>query len=447
MYSTYGEGAGILKMLQNEGSQVELFIKDAAFRGVWDGLIPKAKKFAPTTSDTVLFDFSGNGALADKCREAGIPTLGGSKFADRLEEDRQFALDLMEEAGIRVPLTAEFKRVAEIGSFLEENGKDEDGNERRWVYKPQGRGVSSHLTYASSDNEDLLEYIAYVEKNFSKNIDAFILQEFIYGATVSTEYWCDGKHFIRPCNHTVETKQMMDGDLGPATGCTGNIIWREDGRCRIASSGLEKLEKVAVGEGYVGPLDLNTVVNDRGVWALELTPRFGYSSTPTEMFLMKGEIGKFFADVARGQVDYEMPMEEGMFAAGVVFSIPPHPLEATRPEDSQKVRPNMGVPIRGLTEKNVGSLYFYEVCEDDGQLVHSVGAGVLGVAIGVADNCRCAFDQPYETLRELKIPELQYRTDLRRVLPDMRESVEWQDGVSLTLGTIPELELEEVSGS
>ena len=442
MYSAYGEGSHILKMIANEGNQVELYIKDPAYRVVWDGLLPKVKKFAPTKDDVVLFDFSGNGKLADELIAAGIPTLGASRFADRLEQDRKFAFDLMEKAGILVPLTAEFTKFGEIGSFIEENKEDERGNERRWVFKPSGQGLPAHLTYVSRDNDDLLEYVAYVEKNYAKDVGSFVLQEYVHGVAVSTEFWCDGRHFIRPCNHTVETKAMMDGDLGPATGCSGNLLWLEDGKCRIASSGIEKMEKIVVEEGYVGPIDLNTVVNDEGVWALEFTPRFGYAATPTQMFLMKGEIGKFFSDVARGQVDYDMPLEEGMFAAGVVFSIPPHPLEADKPEDVQKVRPNVGIPIRGLTEKNAGSLYFYEVAEVDGQLVHPVGAGVLGIAVGISDCPRRAFDQPYEVLRELRVPELQYRTDLGRVLSDMRESVDWQDGVSLGLGLIPELELE-----
>ena len=124
------------------------------------------------------------------------------------------------------------------------------------------------------------------------------------------------------------------------------------------------------------------------------------------------------------------------------FSIPPYPLEVEKIEDSQKVRPNLRVPIRGLNDKNAGSFYFYEVMEEDGKLVHSVGTGLLGVAVGVADRPHDAWDKSYDLLRELKVPELQYRTDLRREIGDMYEMTEYQDEATATLGIIPELELE-----
>lgn len=444
MVSNAGEGAHILKMIQNEGNDVQLYIKEPAYRGVWDGLLPKAKKVAPDKDTVVIFDFSGMGALADKLKKAGIPVVGASKFADRMEQDRKFGLDLMEESGIKVPLTAEFTKFdGDVEDFLEANGYDEERDrERRFVFKPSGKGLPSHLTYCSLDKQDLLEYMAYVEKSYGKDIESFVLQEFIHGVVVSSEMWCDGTKFIRPANHTLEVKAFMDGCNGPATGCSGNILWIEDGMCRIVANGVARVEEAVVKAGHVGPIDLNAVVNDEGVWGLEWTPRFGYDATPTQMFLFNQEIGKFFSDIARGTLNYDMPLND-KFAAAVRFTIPPYPLEPERVEDVQRVRPNIGIPIRGLTEKNAGKLFFYEVFEKDGQLLHSAGTGALGIAVGVADNPWHAFDDPYEVLDELLIPELQYRTDLRNKLCDMYESVDYQDGVSVTLGMIPEVELQE----
>lgn len=443
MVSNAGEGAHILKMVQNEGNDVQLYIKEPGYRGVWDGLLPKAKKIAPDKDTVVIFDFSGFGTLADKLKASGIPVVGASKFADKMEHDRQFGLDLMAKCGIKTPLTQEFTKFDKIEEFLRANERNEKKDEdRRFVFKPSGKNLPAHLTYCSLDSTDLLEYAEYVEKNYGKDIDSFILQEFICGVVVSTEAWCDGKQFIRPANHTLEVKALMNDDKGPATGCSGNLVWIEDGMCRIVASGVARVEKEVVEAGHVGPIDLNAVVNDDGVYGLEWTPRFGYDATPTQMFLFKDSIAKFFSDIARGTIDYDMPLND-KFAAGVRFTIPPYPLEPEKVEDVQKVRPNVGIPIRGLTEKNSGKFYFYEVAEEDGKLLHAAGTGVLGVAVGVADNPWRAFDTPCEALCDLLVPELQYRTDLRYKLGDMYESVEYQDGVSTTLGAIPELELEE----
>jgi phosphoribosylamine--glycine ligase len=440
MISECGEGAHLLKMVQNEGNDVQIYIKNPGYRSAWDGLLPKAKKIDPPKDAVVIFDFSGSGALADKLKKSGWPVVGGSKFADRLEQDRQFGTDVMVAAGIKVPLTAEFRKFAEIEGFLKDNGVDEDGDERRFVFKPSGKGLPSHLTYVSIDNDDLREYVAYAEKNYGKEIESFILQEFICGVAVSTELWCDGTKFIQPIIHDIEVKGFMDGCHGPATGCSGNLVWAEEGNCRISAHGLALVEEQVVKEGHVGPIDLNAIVNEKGIFGLEWTPRFGYDSTPTYAFLFKDKIGKFFSDIARGQLTTGMPLNE-KFAAGVRFTIPPYPLEIDA-EDVQKVRPNLGVPLRGLTEENVGSLYMYEVMEEDKKLVHSDGTGVLGVAVGTAARPWDVWDKPYRVLCELKIPELQYRTDLRQVIGDMYDRADYEDGASTTLGTIPELELE-----
>jgi phosphoribosylamine--glycine ligase len=442
MVSVCGEGSHLLKMIADEGNDCRLYIREPGYQDVFDGILKKTKKIDPKKDEVVIFDFTGFGKLADKLKKSGVPIVGASSFADKLEQDRQFGFDVMEEAGITVPLTAEFEKFDEVEDFLDENCEKDDGSERRFVFKPSGIALPCHLTYCSSDRGDLEEYLKYVEANYAKDIDSFILQEFVEGVVVSSELWCDGTKFLRPGNHTLEVKAFMDGNHGPATGCAGNILWAEDGPCRIISNGVAKVEAACVEAGHVGAIDLNAVVNEEGVFALEWTPRMGFDASPTQLFLFNKSIGQFYSDIARGQAS-EVPMND-KFAAGVRLSCPPYPLEPEKPEHVQLVRPNVGIPIRGLTEANAGALYFYEVMEQDGALVHSSGTGLIACAMGVADNPWHAFCKPYEILDELKIPEKQYRTDLRNVLCNMYEEVKQQD--SLSLGSLHGEIGEEVSG-
>ena len=429
MVSNCGEGSHLLKMIADEGNDVRLYIKEPGYQDVWDGLLPKAKKIDPRKDEVVIFDFSGFGKLADKLKKSGVPIVGASSFADKMEQDRQFGFDVMEEAGITVPLTVEFEKFDDVEDFLDENQEREDGSERRFVFKPSGKSLPCHLTYCSSDRGDLEEYLKYVEANYAKDIESFVLQEFVEGVVVSSELWCDGTKFLRPGNHTLEVKAFLDGNLGPATGCAGNILWAEDGPCRIINSGVARVEAACVAAGHVGAIDLNAVVNEEGVFGLEWTSRMGFDASPTQLFLFNKSIGQFYSDIARGQAS-EVPMND-KFAAGVRLSIPPYPLEPEKPDHVQLVRPNVGIPIRGLTEANSGALYFYEVMEQDGILVHSSGTGLIACAMGVADNPWHAFCQPYKILDELKVPEKQYRTDLREVLCDMHEQVKCFDSLSL----------------
>lgn len=433
MVSQCGEGAGLLHMIAEEGNDVSLFIKDPDYKTVWDGLLPKVKKIAPDKDTVVIFDTSGMGDIADRLKKSGVPVVGGSKWADKLEHDREFGFEVMEECGIEFPETQAFTKFSDVPAFLEKMEAEAEKNgdcPPRFVFKPCGPKCPSHITYVSKDNGDLLEYIAYMERSYSKLIESFVLQEFVEGVCVSTELWSDGTKLVRPANHTCEVKGLMNGNLGPATGCSGNIVWIEETDCRIVTSGIARIEELCLKEGYCGPIDLNTVVNDDGVFALEWTPRIGLDATPTQMFLMQGgEIAKFFSDIGRGTAS-KMPMVDKI-AAGIRFSIPPYPIEPVKTKDAQIVRPNIGIPIRGLTDKNSGAFYFYEIMRQDDQIVHSEGTGVLGVGMGVSDEPYRAVCDAYRVIGELNVPELQYRTDMREVLCDMKYCVEYSDSVSL----------------
>lgn len=424
MVSNVGEGAHLLHQIEMEGNEVELHIVQPAYRSVWDGMITKVDKVEPKEDTVIIFDFSGFGKMADELRAAGFPTVAGSEFADKLEQDRMFGLKMMEKAGIKIPFTASFDKfsVSEIQEFLKDQGEG-----RRFVFKPSGKDLPCSLTYSAHDDEDLIKWAEYVDKYFGKDVESFVLQEFKEGVCVSTEMWCDGTKFVRPANHTVEVKKVMNDELGQATGCAGNIVWVErDENCRILREGILKAEKLIVDSGYVGPMDVNAVVNDEGVWGLEWTPRFGYDAMPTLIKMIQGGVGKFLSDVARGQASMMQVVDQ--LAAAVRVTIPPYPLEPSKVEDVQKVCPNLGVPIRDIPEDKHDRFYFFEVMKEEDELVHSVGTGVIADVVGFGEDCYEAFEESYEILEEICLPNKQYRTDLAECLGEMLEEVSKQEG-------------------
>jgi phosphoribosylamine--glycine ligase len=410
MYSECGEGAGILDRIQNEGNDVSLYIHDRIYKDVWDGLLPKVNIPTPESDALILFDMSGNGAVADNFRRLGHKVYGASALMDQLECDRDFGFDVMKKVGIRIPETKKFKSFADGIEYVSKY----DG---KLVFKPNG-SMPCKLTYVSENAEELIAYMRFVESKFGKNIDDFILQEFIKGVVVSSEAFCDGKQFIRPFNHTVEVKKFLDKELGPATGCSGNVTWLDE--TQIMESGIARVEEYCVKNGYVGQIDLNAVVNDKGVYGLEWTPRMGYDATPCLFSLIKGDVGEFFSDLLSGGLK-KMPMVDE-YAASVRFSIPPYPAELLKGKDSEKFSPNEGIPIQGF-ESVEDEIYFYEVLCKDEQLVHSSGTGVLGIALGMDGNCDIAVKDCYDVLESINVPDLQYRTDLDTVLFSMVEEI------------------------
>lgn len=410
MYSKCGEGAGLLKRIQDEGNEVRLYIKEQDYQSIYNGIIEKSS--GPVDKDEIIiFDSSGSGRKADSFRRAGYRVFGASKFADDLENDREFGLNFMKSHNIQTPVSEEFFKLSDGINYIKNN------SDSRYVFKPSG-DLPSKLTYCSSDCEDLLSYLKYIEKFYARDIDSFVLQEFIEGSVVSTEVWCGKNGFIHNLdNHTVETKKLMNDDLGPSTGCSGNLIWLIDDSDVIIDL-LLSIEKDLIKEGYIGPIDLNCIVSNGKPYGLEWTPRFGLDAMPTMLQLFKTDISKLIFDMVEG--NKSEPELHDMFAAGVRITIPPYPIELKDTKIIQKISPNQGIPIRDLDYDNT---YFYEVERGHGDLFHSEGTGVIAVVSDYDSDIESCLNRPYEILEDCKVPDKQYRTDLREVLVQMHSDI------------------------
>jgi phosphoribosylamine---glycine ligase len=412
LYSQCGEGAQVLKRIALEGNDCAIYIKDKYYKTVFDGLLEKTEN--PESfidkETVILFDMSGNGSIADSFRRREHYVYGASAFADDLEHDRNFGFKAMEEVGIKLPEYKEFKDWNEAKQYVKDS-------KTKLVFKPNGT-MPCKLTYCSSSAEELEHYMNFVEKQFGKDIESFILQEFIEGSVVSSEFFCDGTKFLWPPNHTVEVKKSMNDDLGPSTGCSGNITWPciDDS---IITKGIMLAEDICIKHQYIGQIDLNTVVNDTGVYGLEWTPRFGYDATPTFLTLLNQDFGEFFSNITRGQ-QKEIDVHDE-YAGGIRITIPPYPVETDK--DPEKFSPSIGVPIQNY-EENCDDLYFYEVCMENDNLLHSGGSGVIACAVGMGEQPEQCLKNPYKVLEELTIPDKQYRTDLSKVLSKMTKECE-----------------------
>jgi phosphoribosylamine--glycine ligase len=294
------------------------------------------------------------------------------------------------------------------------------------VFKPSGKTIPSKLTYVADDRDDLICYLDFVEKYFAKDIDDFILQCFVEGAVVSSEFWCGPTGFVRPGNQTVEVKKFMNDNLGPSTGCQGNLVWICD-EGKILKQGICKAENALIDNGYIGPIDLNAIVNEEGVYGLEWTPRFGLDAMPTLLQLLTMDVGELVSNLVKGQL-HEFPADDS-FAGGVRVSIPPYPIEPISTKGTyevQKNSPNFGVPLR-FPERFEDNYYFYEIVSENGDLYHSDGTGIIAVISAAREECEESIKACYDIIEEVKIPDIQYRTDLAEVLPDMYEEVKEQE--------------------
>jgi hypothetical protein len=93
------------------------------------------------------------------------------------------------------------------------------------------------------------------------------------------------------------------------------------------------------------------------------------------------------------------------------LSIPPYPTEAL-PDKFYKA----GVPIQGLTEKYLDRFFVYDVrkrAEDSDDLESAGLCGWIGSPLAVGETIGAAFDGAENMLKEVRVPNGMYRTDVR----------------------------------
>ncbi len=326
VFNSYtGIGAWFMLRLFDEGHSVDYHYlgKPDKGSGCLQGLVPDI--FTGDCDygkyDLSIFDLTGKAREAE--RSLGLtPTIGDSKLADALEDNRLFGIEIMEDFDINVPPYEVFDSISKARTFVSKTKK-------RYVFKPNGgQNQASATTYCSSSYEDMLEYFDKLEE-FTKGQE-FILQEFISGGTeISTEAYFNGEDFFL-INATLEEKKFMNGNIGPNTGCAGNLVWLYTEPPKVFKQGLGKLRDYLGDVGYRGMVDLNTIVTDGELYGLEWTPRFGYDASSTLFSLLpKGYFGEFLYKIASGEdvSSIEGLSYNGKFAAAVRVSIPPYPFE------------------------------------------------------------------------------------------------------------------------
>jgi phosphoribosylamine---glycine ligase len=390
-----GDGHGLAVRLKQEGHDVKLWIREGAQDKIGSGLVDSANSYV--YGQTVIADCTGFGSLLDKMRDQEATTFGGSSFADKLESDRAFAEEVMHRSDIDTPASVSAESWDDAAKAVERLATRSE----KIVLKPEGSLSGVVPSYVAASEEEALLMLERMQKRHEGGKVELTIQEFVEGQDISTEGWFNGESWIEGMfNHTLEKKQLMNDDLGPSGGCTGNIVWPCDSKDPIVKHLLLNLTDVLQEHRYVGAIDVNCVVNDKGIYALEFTPRFGYDAFPTFLHtLFRDNFGSFVEDCARG-ADVRVELPSG-FGAGVRLTIPPWPSSGQTKQ----------VSIRGL-EGNEDSFYPYGVFLD-GEELKSIGEdGSLGVISAFGGSISEAFARCYAIIAKLEVPNLQYRTDL-----------------------------------
>lgn len=386
-----------------EGHEVKYFIESKDESQIGDGFVPKVQDWGAAVdwADVIVFDdVLGQGAKAAALRAKGKNVLGGTEYTDRLEDDRTFGQEQLQAHGIKTLPFHDFTNFDDAIAFV----REQPG---RYVVKPSGEAQNiKRLLYVGQedDGRDVIDVLASYKKIYSDKVKQFQLQKRIAGVEIAVGAFFNGTRFLTPININFEHKKLFPGDLGPATGEMGTMMYWSSPN-RIFNQTLKKLEPTLQKEGYTGYLDINCIVNGNGIYPLEFTARFGYPTISIQQEGLSTPISELLWILASG-ADQDFKAKTG-FQIGVRLVVPPFPFD-----DPKTFEVNSKDRVIVFEKPSREGVHIEDVRLENGEWIITGTSGVVLVVVGTGSTVRQAQSQAYNRIKNILIPNMYYRTDI-----------------------------------
>lgn len=411
-----GCGLDVALRAQRDGHDVRLFIRQTEkTKHIGRGFVQVVEDFKPWVRwADVVFATDNNIYLRDlqQMRNEGHKgVIAATEDAAAWELDRAAGQKVFSRHGVG---TIPFKVFTDYDSAIAYVKK----HDRRFVSKPDDCEDKA-LSYVAESPEDMV-YMLERWKKLGKLKASFIMQDFIGGTEMAVGGWFGPHGFSDGWCENWEFKKLMNGDLGVATGEQGTVL-RVVEQSKLARRVLMPLAKELARLNYVGYVDVNCIVDDKGnPWPLEFTMRPGWPTYNIQLALLKEDTASWLLELTRGNDTATWIYDR--VAIGVVMSVPDYPYShATRKEV-------VGIPIYGIKPSLWEHLHACEMmmgdkipCKVQGQIIPipcpvTAGDYVL-VMTATGETVRDAQNTVYRRLEKLIVPNSpMYRTDIGRRL-------------------------------
>jgi phosphoribosylamine---glycine ligase len=388
--------------VKTEGHAVRYCILDKYEKNVSDGFVEKVDNWEKHTdwADVIVFDDIGFGSVAERLRKEGKAVVGGTPGSDRLELDRDLAQEELKNAGINTLPCWDFSSFDEAIKFVR-------SNPGRYVIKPNGKAQNDKVLSFVGEEEDGLDLVNMLERyknGWGAKIRRFQLQKFVSGVEVAIGAFFNGQEFIQPVCINFEHKRMFNEEIGPTTGEMGTaMFWA--GQNRLYNETLKKFEKRLGEIGFIGYFDINCIVNSRGIYPLEITPRFGYPTINIQMEGITSRWSDLLYALANRQ-PFNLKTVKG-YQVGVVVALPPYPY------DDQDTFDHFSDDAVILFKKPaINGIHHCDIklVEGDWRLAGSSGYAL--VVTGSGPTMPDAQHEAYNRIKNIILPNMFYRTDI-----------------------------------
>jgi phosphoribosylamine--glycine ligase len=403
-------GSLYLRLLE-EGHEVKVSISEPLCQETLSGMVTRTADWEAELSwirqagedGIILFEnvSQARGARQDTLRAEGLQVVGGSAFGDRLENDRAYAQRILQNLGMRVVPTFEFDTISAASTFIKAHPK-------RYVLKFNGDefGAADNYVGRFPDGRDVEAMIAAKFRQGEKDRISFVLMEYVSGIEMGVGAYFDGNGFLTPACLDWEHKRFFPGDMGELTGEMGTVVTYERTSVFFSKT-LARVASLLKANKYCGYINLNTIVNESGIWPLEFTCRFGYPGYAILEPLQKTS----WPVLLKGMVSRSLTALETKpgFSVGIVITTRPFPYVRTF------VPEPVGLPIMfegGLSAHDRKNIHFGEMGLVDGELVTAGYHGWTMVVTGTGPSILEAQTEAYRLAQRVVVPNVRYRNDI-----------------------------------
>jgi phosphoribosylamine--glycine ligase len=327
--------------------------------------------------------------IADVLKQAKIACFGPSAAAAQLEGSKDFAKQVMRDAGVPTAKSFTCTNRAEVEKALDAFGAP-------YVVKHDGLAAGKGVVV--TDNRDFaIEH--------AMQSPRVVIEEFLDGPEVSLFGISDGRTVIA-MEPAQDFKRAFDGDAGPNTGGMGAYSPLHWAPPEIIEETLERVlnptikEMAARDTPFVGLLYAGLAVTTRGTKVIEFNARFGDPETEVLLPRLKTPLATLLFKAATGALTDDMKLEwSDDSAVTVVLASEGYPAS-----------PKIGEPIMGLDSVKNAAVFHAGTTEKDG-VVHSSGGRVLAVT-GMGSDLTIAREAAYEALSHITLHGSHYRRDI-----------------------------------
>ncbi len=342
--------------------------------------------------------------VADEFASRGLPLLGPTRAAARLEGSKIFAKKFLQRHGIpTASMYAVIRSAAEVRAAFASS---------KWplVIKADGlcAGKGVLVTHSEPEARDFIERLL-AGKEFGDSGKQVMLEEALAGEELSYIILTDGKQFI-PMAPARDHKRAYDDDRGPNTGGMGAYSTDSILPASLESEIVRKVVRPTLdglreeGVPYRGFLYFGLMLTADGPKVLEYNCRLGDPEAEAVLLRADFDLAEACRRAAAGELaGFNAAWSHDASVCVVIAS------------EGYPANPKTGVAIRGLDEaaQVPGAVLFHAGTRKSGSSFTTAGGRVLIVSArgkDLAGACRTA----YAAAEKIKIDGAFYRRDIAR---------------------------------